>query len=255
MKRTLPGALVALLMLAILTAGCSSVQDRVARMMDDDPYAEDPFYYRYLHPSDSELDMEIARTLDAVRADPDSAELHNRLGALLVEKGFAKDAEMEFRRATWADRRFYPAIYNIAMARQARGDENGAIRALQRTLDVKPGHAAAHFQLGLMLEKRGRTEEALDHYVDAYRINESLLDVRVNPLILDSKLVDLALVKLYPHEHVNRALMFESAPRGYVRPEPTMKAAPEAPSDVPAPEEIVTPKPPATEQPPSDSSR
>lgn len=242
MRKTVPGALIALLAISILTTGCGSIQDRVVRTLDRDPYAEQPFYYRYLHPSASELDAEIVRTLEAVRVDPQSAELHNRLGALLVEKGFPKDAEMEFRRATWADRKFYPALYNIAMARQARGDESGAVRALRRTLDVKPGHAAAHFQLALMLEKRGRTEEALKHYVDAYRINESLLDVRVNPLILDSGLVDLALVRLYPHEHSVRALQFEPAPQGYARPQP-------APSDVPEPEEIVTPTPPVTDPP------
>lgn len=247
MKKTVPGALIALLAVSVLATGCGSLQDRVVRSMDRNPYAEEPFYTRYLNPADSALDAEIARTLEAVRLDPDSAELHNRLGALLVEKGFPRDAEREFRRATWADRRFYPAHYNIAMARQARGDEAGAVRALRRTLQVKPGHAAAHFQLGLMLEKRGRTEEALTHYVEAYRINESLLDVRVNPLILDSGLVDLALVRLYPHEHVVRALQFEPAPHGYARTRPP------APSDVPEPEEIVMPTTPATENPPAES--
>lgn len=243
MKKTVPSALIALLALTLLTTGCSSIQDRVARIMDDDPYDEQPFYYRYLRPADSALDAEIVRTFDAVRAEPDSAALHNRLGALLVEKGFPKDAETEFRRAVWADPKFYPARYNIAMARQARGDENGAIRALRATLDAKPGHAAAHFQLALMLEKRGQTESALEHYVVAYRINETLLDVRVNPLVLDSNLVDLALVRLYPHEHSVRALQFEPAPAGYAPP------APEAPSEVEEGEEIVTPAAPVTETP------
>lgn len=243
MKKTVPGALIALLMLTIFTAGCGSLQNRVAKIMDDDPYADEPFYYRYLHPSDSSLDAEIVRTYEAVRMDPGSAELHNRLGALLIDKGFPKDAEMEFRRAVWADPKFYPARYNIAMARQARGDERGAMRALRQTLDAKPGHSAAHFQLGLMLEKRGRTEEAVSHYVEAYRLNEALLDVRVNPLILDSALVDLALLRLYPHEHQVRALQFEPPPQGYQRPQK------QAPSDVPEPEDIVTPVPPVTDPP------
>lgn len=247
MRKIRSGALVALLTVTMLGSGCTSVQDRVARIMDADPYAEQPFYYRYLMPEDSALDAEILRTLEAVRVDPDSAVLHNRLGVLLVD-GFPKDAEREFRRAIWADERFYPAWYNVALARLARGNEAGAMRALRQTLDVKPGHAAAHFQLGLMLEKRGRTEDALHHYVEAYRINEALLDVAVNPLILDSQLIDLALIRLYPHEHAVRALRLERTPRGYQRPAPA-SAEPAAPSDVPDAEEIVTPAPPVTEQP------
>lgn len=249
MKKNVSSAVLALLMIVVFTTGCSSIQNRVAKMMDDDPYEEQPFYYRYLHPGTSALDAEIVRTYDAVRNDTGSAELHNRLGALLIEKGFPKDAEMEFRRAMWADPKFFPARYNIALARQARGDEAGAMRALRQTLDAKPGHSAAHFQLGLMLEKRGRTDEALDHYVMAYRINESLLDVRVNPLILDSDLVDLALVRLYPDEHAVRALQFEPSPQGYVRPEQTPTVEPEAPSEIAEPEEIVPPAPPITDPP------
>ena len=244
-KRT-TSAMFALLIFALASTGCVSLRNRLAKMMDgDDPYAEEPFYYSYLHPADSALDAEILEALEAVKADRSSAELHNRLGALLVEKGFPKDAELEFRRAVWADESFYPALYNIALSRQARGDHGGAIRACLQTLDRKPGHAAAHFQLALMLEKRGRTADALDHYVEAYRINEALLDVRVNPLILDSNLVDLALLRLYPHEHGVRALEFEPAPHGYVRP----MVEREAPSEVAEPEQIVTPAPPVTEPP------
>ncbi|MDX1582081.1 MAG: hypothetical protein R3338_00615 [Thermoanaerobaculia bacterium] len=239
-------ALVALLAVVFVVSGCSSLQNRVARLFDDDPYAEEPFYYRYLHPEDSALDAEIVRTLEEVKADRSSAELHNRLGALLVEKGFPKDAEKEFRRAVWADEKFYPAWYNIALARLARGDRNGAVRALRQTLDVKPGHAAAHFQLALLLEKRGMTDDALHHYVEAYRINKALLDVRVNPLLLDSDLVGLALLRLYPHEHVLRALRFEPAPRGYERP--VEEVDHDAPSEVAEPEEIVTPAPPPAER-------
>lgn len=240
-------ATLALFILLLATTGCSSMQSRVGQMLDRNPYAEDPFYYRYLHPESSAMDAEILRTLEAVKADRDSAELHNRLGALLVDKGFPKDAEKEFRRAVWADERFYPAWYNIALARQARGDEWGAMRALRQTLDVKPGHAAAHFQLALMLEKRGRTSEALDHYVEAYRINEALLDVSVNPLILDSDLVDQALILLYPGEHTLRGLQFEPTPRGYSRPQRETER--EAPSEVAEAEEIVTPAPPVTDPP------
>jgi tetratricopeptide (TPR) repeat protein len=248
MKRS--SAIAVLLAVVLLSSGCTTVQNRIGQAFDrNTEYVDDPFYARYLDPA-VPLDAEIQRTLDALRADPYSPRLHNRMGALLVEKGFPKDAEVEFRRAIRADSRFFPAWYNLGLSRQAQGDDRGAMRAFRRTLAVKPGHAAAHFQLGLMLEERRRIDEALEHYVKAFRINEALLRVDVNPRILDSKIVDLALIRLYPSEHVERSLRFEPAPGDYVRPArrgPT--GEPEAPSRVPRAEEIITPAPAVTDPP------
>ncbi len=83
----------------------------------------------------------------------------------------------------------------------------------------------------------------------AYRLNESLLDVRVNPLILDSGLVDLALIELYPDEH-RSGHSSSSRPRKVTfAPRSGPAGAPEAPSEIAEPEEIVTPAPPVTEPP------
>jgi len=42
-----------------------------------------------------------------------------------------------------------------------------------------------------MEEQRHKTESAVEYYAKAFTINRSLLDVRVNPRILDTKLVPL----------------------------------------------------------------
>ncbi|HEX2062687.1 MAG TPA: hypothetical protein VHK90_18240, partial [Thermoanaerobaculia bacterium] len=121
MKRIL---LIALTVLA--TTGCTVVRN-AANGGTKNPY-ENPFYAKYLN-TGSALDAQISRTLEALRADPDSPELHNMLGALLVEKGFPKDAEREFERAVNADRKYFPAWYNLGLVRASRGDELGARRA------------------------------------------------------------------------------------------------------------------------------
>src|SRR6185436_12326297 len=129
----------------------------------------------------------IQRDIDALRATPNSATLHNDLGQLLIEKGFPKDAETEFERAVNADSHFYPAWYNLGLLRMSRGDTVGARVAFGQTVRHKPGHSAALFQLGLMEEQRGHSEAAIEAYAKAFAINHALLDVRVNPRILDSK--------------------------------------------------------------------
>src|SRR5213076_1166245 len=84
-------------------------------------------------------------------------------------------------------------------------------------------------------------EAAIDYYAKAFTINHSLLDVRVNPRILDSKLIDLALLKAYPAEHARESMSFQPAPPGYIQ------EGLEAPSVQPSAQQIVTPSRPLTD--------
>lgn len=216
-----------------VVAGCST--DRNSRS----PY-ENPFYAKYLN-TGSVLDAQIRETLVALQQNPDVPELHNTLGSLLVEKGFPKDAEREFERAVNLESDFYPAWYNIGLVRAARGDELGSKRALSRTVDLKPGHAAALFQLGLVEETRGHLDRAVELYAKAFAINPALLEVDVNPRILDTKLIHLALLHNYSTEHARKSMQFQGG---------TIDRAPqpqEAPSPEPAPETIVPPAAPVTD--------
>jgi tetratricopeptide (TPR) repeat protein len=224
---------------ALMTVNCAAVRN-IGH--DENPY-ENPFYAKYLN-TGSSLDAAITRTLEALRETPDAPELHNQLGAMLVEKGFPKDAEREFERAVNANRKYHPAWYNLGLVRASRGDELGARRAFSETVDLKPGHAAALFQLGLVEEKRKHTDRAIALYAKAFAINPALLDVDVNPRILDSALTHLALLRNYPDEHTRRSMQFQGAavaPR-----DPQVQAQP-APSNEPPPQKIVPPAAPATD--------
>ena len=214
---------------ALALAACSSTRH------DQNPYAN-PFYQRYLN-TGSPLDAQIIATMNALQASPRSASLHNTLGQLLLQKGFPKDAEREFERAVNADAHFYAAWYNLGLVRMSRGDSVGSQFAFGRTVHYKPGHSAALFQLGLMEEKRHHQSAAIDYYAKAFLINHALLDVRVNPRILDSKLVDIALLKAYPNEHARGSMSFQPTPPGYVQEG----------LQAPSPQQIVTPAPPVTD--------
>jgi len=148
---------------------------------------------------------------------------------MLLQKGFSKDAETEFERSVNADSHFYPGWYNLGLIRMSRGNSVGAHYAFSRTIHYKPGHSAALFQLGLMEEKRHHQRTAIDYYAKAFSINHSLLDVRVNPRILDSKLVDIALLKAYPTENARESMSFQPTPPGYVQKGLETPAKPPAP--------------------------
>jgi tetratricopeptide (TPR) repeat protein len=215
---------------ALALTGCTSLSHRASfhHRGGADPYEGKIFYTKYLNPKANPLDARIQRDLDQLRANPNAASIHNDLGSALVEKGFPKDAEVEFERAVNADSTFYPAWYNLGLVRESLGDLSGARVAYHRTVQHKPGHASALFQLGLISEKNGNVSEAINYYAKAFLINHHLLDVRVNPRILDSRLVDVALIKAYPDEHARESTRFEGAPSGYVE---TQYPVPIAPTD------------------------
>ena len=224
---------------ALVLAGCSALNHDKGN-----PYEKPLFIEKYLDPANSELDAQIRRSIDALRALPNSAALHNQLGQLLVQKGFPKDAEREFERAVDADRHFYPAWYNLGLLRMARGNRAGARVALAATVHEKPGHSQALFQLGLMEEQRGNTDAAVAYYAKAFSINKTLLDVRNNPRILDTRLVHLALLELYPKEHARGSMKFIGTPPNYTQQN---LEAPVAPSPQPTAQQIVPPTAPITD--------
>jgi len=144
-----------------------------------------------------------------------------------------------------ADDDYYPAWYNLGLVRAARGDDLGARHAFKETVDHKPGHAAALFQLGLVEEQREHRDRAVELYAKAYTINPALMDVRVNPRILDSDLTHLALLKMYAKDHTRRTMQFQGS-SGALASGRTPQVQ-EAPSPQPPPQKIVTPAAPATD--------
>ena len=223
--------------------GCSTLHH------DANPYDKTLFYEKYLSPASNPLDAQIQRDLDALRDNPQSATLHNELGALLVQKGFPKDAEVEFERAVNSDAHYYPAWYNLGLVRAARGDNPGARHAFRRTVHYKPGHSFALFQLGLIEEKAGNDDEAVDDYAKAIGINHALLDIRVNPRVVDSRLMHRALLAAYAKEHSRESMGLQGAAiaNRTARPAATPSTAPSAPSPQAPAQNIVTPSAPVTD--------
>ena len=249
MKRSL-----AITFVVLMAAACAAVRQNSGA----NPYDEPPFYAKYLN-TGSQLDAHIAATLDALRANPQETTLHNELGAMLVQKNFPKDAAVEFERAVAIDSKFYPAWYNLGLVRASLGDASGANDAMERTVELKPGHPQALFQLGLTAEKAGQHTKAVEYYAKAYMHNPRLMDVRHNPRVLESKLTHLALLKLYGRTTSRQGLTFQGPPAGYtnkpVTEAPDLSrpvAAPvAAPTPTPAPTPVAPPPPTATQPEPA----
>ena len=61
-----------------------------------------------------------------------------------------------------------PAMYraqtNLAKALQMSGDEQGALAAYQRAIDIDPRHGDGYNNIGILHHRQGRTREAIDWY-------------------------------------------------------------------------------------------
>ena len=76
----------------------------------------------------------IDRTMEALKANPNNAELHNNLGVLYFKNGRVDDAIREFRDATRLKPDFDRARINLANAFLSRGVLDNAIREYREVL-------------------------------------------------------------------------------------------------------------------------
>jgi tetratricopeptide (TPR) repeat protein len=174
----------------------------------------EPFYRRYLNPADP-LDQRILEQEKRVEADPKSAALRNDFGNLLAERRFAEQAREEYETALELDREHFLAAYNLGMLWESEGSPRRAITAYRKAIARKPGFPAAHFRLGRLYEQRGWNRMAIAEYARALRIDPGMRDPRVNPLVADSRLLDLVSLENYPRDIASAAL---KADAGYAEP-------------------------------------
>ncbi len=84
-------------------------------------------------------------------------------GQDLLGAGKIKAAERKFREATQICECAIPALNNLALCAQLRGDTKRAIRAAHRTLEFHPTDVFAHCTLAECYEELARTKKARSH--------------------------------------------------------------------------------------------
>lgn len=83
----------------------------------------------------------------------DCAEAYRALGEILLRKGEIPGAEDAFQRALHADRALPSVRLGLARLAAARGDAEGAVRALQQEIDLDPAAPAPYLEMGLVRER------------------------------------------------------------------------------------------------------
>ncbi len=131
--------------------------------------------------------VEKARTLDQaglrapareawaaiLKVVPDHQEAAGRLGRLAFEDGDLTEAASDLERATAGDA---PASvwFDLGVVRQDLRDYPAAETAYRRVIEIKPDHAEAMLNLGIVLQEKGDPDRAMEAYASAYRLRPEM---------------------------------------------------------------------------------
>ena len=104
----------------------------------------------------------------ALAEDPERVEVLVNLGALLCDQERCPEAVAMFDYAVAGGTRSALLHYNHAIVLEDVGELRRAEEAYRAALEIDPAMTDAHYNLGLLLEKRGDGQGALRHF-SAYR--------------------------------------------------------------------------------------
>lgn len=94
-----------------------------------------------------------------------------------VQLAYWSDSETLFRRMIAVTPGNYMAHYNLANGYSRRGDLAGAVKEYEAALVAEPNYPEAHNNLGTVLLRQGKFEEAIAHHREAARLLTQFLYV------------------------------------------------------------------------------
>ena len=138
-----------------------------------------------------------------IRAEPQSAALHDDVALLYLDEGRFANAVDHFRQSLALKPSSPAAHYNLATALTMAGILDEAVRSYEKALELRPDYALAHNNLGAILFQRGQLDAAGVHLREAVRLDPKNADALDNLGRLDRRLGDARSARL----HFEQALL------------------------------------------------
>ena len=133
-----------------------------------------------------EMFVEKARTLDQAGLAPQAREAWRAILKIIPQH---QEAAARLGRMAWEDGNHPEAVelleqaisgeapasvwFDLGMARQDLRDFTGSATAYRRAIEIKPDHAEASLNLGVVLQESGDVDNAMRAYAQAYRLRPS----------------------------------------------------------------------------------
>lgn len=118
----------------------------------------------------------------AINKTPSDPDAHSGRAFVLLNRGDLSAALSEYERAVALRPRDYYLWLELGRARDMNNDEQGAIAALEQSVSLAPAYAEPRWQLGHVLFRAGRVEEAF----------REMRTAALSELMLLPNLIDLA---------------------------------------------------------------
>ena len=115
-----------------------------------------------------------------IRAEPQSAALHDDVALLYLDEGRFANAVDHFRQSLAMKPTSAAAHYNLATALTLGGRLDEAVKSYEEALVLRPDYALAHNNLGAILFQRGRLDDAQTHLREAVRLDPNNADALDN---------------------------------------------------------------------------
>ena len=141
----------------------SAIVEYRALLADNEASAEAHNNLGALYQEQGETAAARAEFERAIAIDPAYEKAHNNLGVSLMSDGRERAAS-EFRSALAIDSRRVEPLVNLALVEYAAGRGEQAVALLGRAVEIDPRHAGAHYNLGMVADKRGDVATAVEHY-------------------------------------------------------------------------------------------
>ena len=145
------------------------------------------------------------KALEIGSLNPDSC---NNLGYLLQMQGRHSEAILAFGKALDGEKKHLGALYNLARAYTSVGDFSNAEHFYREAIKQRPGMAEAHINLGNVLRKLKRPDEAMSSYQAAIESDTDSVLAHLNLASLLEKMHNLD--KAATHAELSLSLHPES---------------------------------------------
>ena len=125
-------------------------------------------------------DQVTAHFAATARITPDSAPAHYNLGTALGSQGKRDEARREFLRAVEIDPGYAGAYRSLGIVEQSAGNLEDAARYYRQAIERAPSDALSHHNLGMLLQVQHKLEDAVGQYREALRIDADYVDAIVD---------------------------------------------------------------------------
>lgn len=117
-------------------------------------------------------------TLRVLEIEPNNPDALHLLGILAYQVNQQDKAIELLTSAIRFNKKYAPMHGNLALAKLAKGDLNGAAASARKAFALSPSYADAHRVLGLVYYKKGKIKQAIEEFRRAQRLGLKTADLQ-----------------------------------------------------------------------------